>query len=612
MVKNLNAAPNHPKMVAWVNEWAELCEPDAIYWCDGTNTEYYGLCDEMIKSGLATRLNSKLRPDCVLFRSDPSDVARVEARTFIASEKEEDAGPTNHWIDPKKLKAEMTALYKGCMHGRTMYVIPFSMGPVGSNIAKIGVEITDSAYVVINMHVMTRVGNAVLDVLGTDGEFVPCIHSVGKPLENGAKDNGVWPCAPMEHKYIAQFPETREIWSYGSGYGGNAILGKKCLALRIASVQARDEGWMAEHMLILKLTNPEGKVKYVTGAFPSACGKTNLAMLIPPKKYADMGYKAWCVGDDIAWLRIGPDGRLWAVNPEYGFFGVAPGTNAKSNPNALATTRKNTIFTNVVQNLDDNTVWWEKLDKNPPKHALNWKGEPWDGSDGTPGAHPNSRFTAPSHNCPCLSPEYENPNGVPISAIIFGGRRAKTAPLVYQSRDWAHGVFVGSVLASETTAAATGAVGVVRRDPMAMRPFIGYHVGDYFGHWLEMGEKLGDKAPKIFHVNWFRTDDEGNFLWPGFGDNMRVLLWILARCEGKVSARETEIGYLPYVKDIDIEGLENDGKEFTHMMLDELLSVDKALWREDAENIEGFYTSIGERLPAKLWEELETLKKNLE
>ena len=592
------ALTSNKSVLKWVDEMVALTKPDHVVWIDGSEQQLEALRAEACSTGEMIKLNEEKLPGCYLHRSAVNDVARVEGRTFICTRKEEDAGPTNNWMDPKEAYEKLGKLFDGAMKGRTMYVIPYCMAHVGSPFAKVGIELTDSIYVVLSMAIMTRIGQKVMDFLGDSEDFVKGLHSK-KDLDEA-------------ERYIVHFPEDNTIWSINSGYGGNVLLGKKCFALRIASFQAKSEGWMAEHMLILGIENPEGETKYITAAFPSACGKTNLAMLIPPKKYAEQGYKAWCVGDDIAWLRIGPDGRLWAVNPEYGFFGVAPGTNAKSNPNALATTRKNTIFTNVVQNLDDNTVWWEKLDKNPPKHALNWKGEPWDGTDGTPGAHPNSRFTAPSLNCPCLSPEYENPNGVPISAIVFGGRRAKTAPLVYQSRDWAHGVFVGSVLASETTAAATGAVGVVRRDPMAMRPFIGYHVGDYFGHWLEMGEKLGDKAPKIFHVNWFRTDDEGNFLWPGFGDNMRVLLWILARCEGKVSARETEIGYLPYVKDIDIEGLENDGKEFTHMMLDELLSVDKALWREDAENIEGFYTSIGERLPAKLWEELETLKKNLE
>ena len=582
----------------WVEESRALMQPDKVLWIDGTETQLEELRREAYITGELIKLNQEKLPGCVYHRSALNDVARVEGRTFICCRKEEDAGPTNNWMAPDEMKAKLRDIYAGCMRGRTMYVIPYSMGTIGSPFAKYGVEITDSIYVVCCMAIMTRVGTKVYEALGDSPDFVKGLHSKAE--------------LDADKRYIAHFPEENLIMSVNSGYGGNALLGKKCFALRIASTLGRKEGWLAEHMLILGVQNPKGEIRYICGAFPSACGKTNLAMLIPPKKYADMGYKAWCVGDDIAWLRIGPDGRLWAVNPEYGFFGVAPGTNAKSNPNALETTRKNTIFTNVVQNLDDNTVWWEKLDKNPPKHALNWKGEPWDGSDGTPGAHPNSRFTAPSLNCPCLSPEYENPNGVPVSAIIFGGRRAKTAPLVYQSRDWAHGVFVGSAMASETTAAATGAVGVVRRDPMAMRPFIGYHAGDYFAHWLEMGEKLGDKAPKIFHVNWFRTDDEGNFLWPGFGENMRVLLWILARCEGKVSARESAIGYLPYVKDIDIEGLENEGEEFTHMMLDELLTVDKKLWREDAEGIEEFYNMIGDRVPAKLREELATLKKNLE
>ncbi len=592
------ALTSNKHVLKWVDEMVALTKPAKVVWIDGSNEQLEALRAEACSTGEMIKLNEEKLPGCYLHRSAVNDVARVEGRTFICTRKQEDAGPTNNWMDPKEAYDKLGKLFDGAMAGRTMYVIPYCMAHVGSPFAKVGIELTDSIYVVLSMAIMTRIGQKVMDFLGDSEDFVKGLHSKKDLCE--------------EERYIVHFPEDNTIWSINSGYGGNVLLGKKCFALRIASFQAKTEGWMAEHMLILGIENPEGETKYITAAFPSACGKTNLAMLIPPKKYAEQGYKAWCVGDDIAWLRIGPDGRLWAVNPEYGFFGVAPGTNEKSNPNALATTRKNTIFTNVVQNLDDNTVWWEKLDKNPPKHALNWKGEPWDGSDGTPGAHPNSRFTAPSLNCPCLSPEYENPNGVPISAIVFGGRRAKTAPLVYQSRDWAHGVFVGSVLASETTAAATGAVGVVRRDPMAMRPFIGYHVGDYFAHWLEMGEKLGEKAPKIFHVNWFRTDDEGNFLWPGFGDNMRVLLWILDRCEGKVSARESEIGYLPYVKDIDIEGLENDGKEFTHMMLDELLTVDKELWREDAENIESFYASIGDRLPAKLHEELEILKKNLQ
>ena len=590
---------NNKNVLNWVDEMVALCKPDKVVWIDGSEEQLKALREEACSTGEMLKLNEEKLPGCLLHRTAVNDVARVEGRTYICTRNKEDAGPINNWEDPKVMYERLTKMYDGVMKGRTMYVIPYCMGPIGSKLSKVGVELTDSIYVVLNMDIMTRMGVDAFKQLGdTSNDFVRGLHSKADIDE--------------EKRYIVHFPEDNTIWSINSGYGGNVLLGKKCFALRIASYQGKNEGWMAEHMLILGIENPQGEVKYIAAAFPSACGKTNLAMLIPPEVYKNKGYKVWTVGDDIAWMRIGDDGRLWAINPEAGFFGVAPGTNAHSNFNALESTKKNTIFTNVVHNLDDNTVWWEGLDKNPPKNALNWKGEKWDCTDGSKGAHPNSRFTAPAKNCPCVSPKFDDPTGVPISAIIFGGRRAKTAPLVYQSRDWAHGVFVGSVLASETTAAATGAVGVVRRDPMAMRPFIGYHVGDYFGHWLEMGEKLGDKAPKIFHVNWFRTDDEGNFLWPGFGDNMRVLLWILARCEGKVSARETEIGYLPYVKDIDIEGLENDGKEFTHMMLDELLSVDKALWREDAENIEGFYTSIGERLPAKLWEELETLKKNLE
>lgn len=611
MVKNLNAAPNHPKMVAWVNEWAELCEPDAIYWCDGTNTEYYGLCDEMVKSGLATRLNSKLRPDCVLFRSDPSDVARVEARTFIASEKEEDAGPTNHWIDPKKLKAEMTALYKGCMHGRTMYVIPFSMGPVGSNIAKIGVEITDSAYVVINMHVMTRVGNAVLDVLGTDGEFVPCIHSVGKPLENGAKDNGVWPCAPMEHKYIAQFPETREIWSYGSGYGGNAILGKKCLALRIASVQARDEGWMAEHMLILKLTNPEGKVKYVTGAFPSACGKTNLAMLIPTIP----GWKVETIGDDISWMKFGKDGRLYAINPENGFFGVAPGTSMKSNKNAMLSCAKETIFTNCALR-PNGDIWWEGMDVELElgEKLIDWKGNVWEmgqtDAEGKPvkAAHPNARFSARAKNCPAIAPNWEDPAGVPIDAFLFGGRRPSTLPLVYQALSWEHGVMIGSSVGSEVTAAALDVkAGTVRRDPFAMLPFCGYNMGDYFKHWLDIGKVAGAKLPKIFCVNWFRKTADGKWLWPGFGDNSRVLKWVFERCDGEGKAVETPIGYMPTVDAIDRTGIEN---EVTEADMKELLSFDREGWLKELEMIKEHYKKF-DRLPKELTAQLEALEARL-
>ena len=607
MIKNLNTPPTHAKLVAWVNEWAELCEPDAIYWCDGTNTEYYGLCDEMVKSGLAVRLNSKLRPDCVLFKSDPSDVARVEARTYIASVKKEDAGPTNNWIDPVELKKEMRSLYKGCMHGRTMYVIPYSMGPVGSNIAKIGVEITDSAYVVINMHVMTRVGNKVLEVLGDDGEFVPCIHSVGKPLENGESDNGIWPCAPMEKKYIAQFPETREIWSYGSGYGGNAILGKKCLALRIATVQARDEGWMAEHMLILKLTNPEGKVKYVTGAFPSACGKTNLAMLIPTIP----GWKVETVGDDIAWMKFGKDGRLYAINPENGFFGVAPGTSMQSNPNAMLSCAKDTIFTNVALT-DDGDVWWEGIGYDAPAHLIDWKGNDWTpdtkDADGKPvkAAHPNARFTARACNCPAIADNWEDPEGVPVSAFLFGGRRPSTLPVVYQSMSWEHGVFIGSTVGSEVTAAALDVkAGTVRRDPFAMLPFCGYNMGDYFKHWLKIGKVEGANLPKIFCVNWFRKTAEGKWLWPGYGDNSRILKWVFERCDGEGKAQETAIGYLPTEDAID-----RTGTDVTAEDMKMLLTVDKAGWLTELETINEHFKKF-DRLPAELEAQRKALEERL-
>ncbi len=583
----------------WVDEMAALCTPDKIVWIDGSEEQAEALRAEACSTGEMIKLNPEKLPGCYLHRTAVNDVARVEGRTFICTSKKEDAGNINNWMDPKECYEKLTKLYRGSMKGRTMYVIPYSMGIVGSDFAKYGIELTDSIYVVLNMLIMTRVGTNVLEAIGDSADYIKGLHSKANLDE--------------ENRYICHFPEDNTIWSINSGYGGNVLLGKKCFALRIASYLGRKEGWMAEHMLILGIEYPNGEVKYVTAAFPSACGKTNLAMLIPPEIFRKQGYKAWCVGDDIAWLRIGPDGRLWAVNPENGFFGVAPGTNEKSNPNALHTCQKDTIFTNVCQNLDDNTVWWEGLDNNPPKNALNWRGEKWDYTKydkndkvKTAGAHPNSRFTAKSSNCPCLSKEFYNPAGVPISAIIFGGRRAKTAPLVYQSTSWQHGTFVGSIMASETTAAASGAVGVVRRDPMAMRPFAGYNMGDYFAHWLEMG-KMIPHAPKIFHVNWFRTDDNGNFIWPGFGDNMRVVLWILARCEDKVDADLTPIGYVPKPEDINIEGL--DG--VTVDTIRDLLSVDVESWKADCENIKAFYEQIGDRVPAELREELNALVARL-
>ncbi len=584
---------NNKNVLKWIEEMVALTKPDKVVWIDGSDEQIEEIRNVSVSNGEMIQLNQEELPGCYLHRTAINDVARVEGRTFICSRKEEDAGPTNNWMDPQEAYEKLGKLFDGCMKGRTMYVIPYCMGPIGSPFSKVGVELTDSTYVVLNMDIMTRMGQAALDQLGDESnDFVRGLHSKAQLDE--------------ENRYICHFPEDNTIWSVNSGYGGNVLLGKKCFALRIASYQGKNEGWMAEHMLILGIENPQGEVKYICAAFPSACGKTNLAMLIPPEIYAKEGYKVWCVGDDIAWLRQGPDGRLWAINPEAGFFGVAPGTNEKSNPNALATTKKGTIFTNVVHNLDNNTVWWEGLDKNPPKNAKNWKGEDWDYTKGEKGAHPNSRFTAPAVNCPCISSEFNNPQGVPISAIVFGGRRAKTAPLVYQSRDWNHGVFVGSIMASETTAAATGAVGVVRRDPMAMLPFCGYHMGDYFKHWIEMGEKLGDKAPKIFNVNWFRTDDEGHFIWPGFGDNMRVLMWILARCEGKADAVETAIGYEPKAEDINIEGLDLDVETVRG-----LLNVDKDLWKEEAKGIHEFYGKFGDRLPCELSKELETLEENL-
>ena len=581
---------NNKYVLDWIDEMAAMTKPDSIVWIDGTEEQREELRQAAMATGEMIKLNEELLPGSYLHRSDPTDVARVEDRTFICTPEKIDVGPTNNWMAPDEMKAILEKLYDGCMVGRTMYIIPYSMGLVGSSFAKYGIEITDSIYVVLSMSIMTRVSTDVLDALGDSPDYIKGLH---------AKAN-----LDPEERYITHFPQENLIMSVNSGYGGNALLGKKCFSLRMASILGRNEDWLAEHMLILGIENPQGEIRYVAGAFPSACGKTNLAMLIPPEAYREKGWKTWCVGDDIAWLRIGDDGRLWAVNPEYGFFGVAPGTSEKSNPNALAAAMKNSIFTNVVQTAD-NSVWWEDMTKEPPQGGIDWLGQPWDPAGGTKGAHPNSRFTAPATNCPIISPEFDNPQGVPISAIVFGGRRAKTAPLVYQSRDWAHGVFVGSIMASETTAAQTGAVGVVRRDPMAMLPFCGYHMGDYFQHWLNIGTKLTN-PPKIFNVNWFRLDDNGKFIWPGFGENMRVLDWIISRSFDEIGADESAIGYLPKPEDIDLEGSGVDIDTLTA-----LLSVDRDLWLQEADGIREFYAKFDGRYPRIFDAELDKLTEML-
>lgn len=580
-------------VLAWLQEMKNLVNPSDVVFIDGSEEQLEKLREQACKTGEIIKLNQEKLPGCYLHRSNANDVARVEDRTFICTPTKEEAGPTNNWQAPEEMYARLYDIARGSYSGKTMYVIPYSMGPIGSPFSKIGVELTDSIYVVLNMAIMTRVGQKVWDVLGDSNEWVRGLHAS---------------CDLDEHKrYICHFPQDNTIISVNSAYGGNVLLGKKCFALRIASYLGRKEGWLAEHMLILGVESPDGEIKYVAAAFPSGCGKTNLAMLIPPEIYKKKGYKLHCVGDDIAWLRIGEDGRLWAINPENGFFGVAPGTNEKSNPNALHSTMSGTLFTNVALNLDDNTVWWEGLDKNPPENAINWKGEPWKGKTSPEkGAHPNSRFTAPAKNCPCISSEFDSPQGVPISAIIFGGRREKTIPLVYQARDWNHGVFIGSTMSSETTAAATGKIGVVRHDPMAMLPFCGYNMGEYFAHWVEMGKKLGDKAPKIFNVNWFKTDENGAFMWPGFGENMRVLEWILARCDDKLDAKSTPIGEVPCADNLNFEALNLDSKT-----VERLLKIDIGLWKEEVAEIREFYKKFGENLPVELSDELDRLEGNL-
>jgi phosphoenolpyruvate carboxykinase (GTP) len=594
----MEIAVNNEKLKTWIQEVTDMCRPDSVYICDGTKKEYDSMMERLIAAGSAIPL--KKRPNSYLFRSDPSDVARVEDRTYISTTSRDEAGPTNNWVEPASLKETMKNLYRGCMRGRTMYVIPFSMGPIGSPIAKIGVEITDSPYVVVNMHLMTRVSLKVLELLGTEGEFIPCLHSIGAPLEKGQKDVQ-WPCAPIESKYISHFPEENLIWSYGSGYGGNALLGKKCLALRIASAMARREAWMAEHMLILRLTNPEGRQYHIAAAFPSACGKTNLAMMQPSLK----GWKCECIGDDIAWMKIGPDGRLYAINPENGFFGVGPGTSYSTNTMAMDTIREGGIFTNCALT-DDGDIWWEGMTDDLPSHLIDWKGRDWTPESKADAAHPNARFTAAASRCPAICKDWENPAGVPIDIFIFGGRRGSVVPLVYESFSWEHGVFLGATAASETTSANIGAVGNLRRDPFAMKPFCGYNMGDYFGHWYAMGEKLGSKAPRIFYVNWFRKNQDGKFLWPGFSENSRVLKWMCERVDGKTGADESPIGLLPRHGDLDLSGLNIEPGDF-----EELMKVHPAEWQAEIPDIEAHFSSFGSRLPDRLKVQLKALKERL-